>query len=322
MDNSHYLGGTMTREELNKKILSYFPDANYEIINWDGYTTHPITLKCLDCGITKTYTRIHGIWSRKNRFCSSCSETVSQREVKRILKEKGYVFLRWANTKDINGKIIFRVEFKCPNCGQITNRRVWEFLHADDLCGHCGTGHRIKKTHEYFLQEINTKFPQTYEILDEYTNAHEKIKIRHLKCGFIFKIAPTALLSGQGCPRCNRYNSKGSIAIKNWLTEHSLDFEVEKKFSWSEEKRYDFYVPSCNLLIEFNGKQHYEPIPFFLQSRSFEEQQQSDLFKKQSAEKYGYNFLVIKYDEVKEIPQILSNTTTIYNRVESSDSKQ
>lgn len=40
----------MTKEELTQEILKVYPNAHFEITNWDGYKTHNITIKCLDCG--------------------------------------------------------------------------------------------------------------------------------------------------------------------------------------------------------------------------------------------------------------------------------
>lgn len=313
----------MTKEELSNKIIKTYPDAHFEIVEWDECSTHPVTIKCLNCQTERTYTRIYGLFAkRKTRFCSNCSETLSQKKVKEIIKAKGFEFIHWANENDINGKIIFRVEFRCPKCNRITNRRVWEMLHNDDECGYCGKGHRRKKDNELFLTEINKKFPEQYDILDSYIDAKTKLHVRHLDCGFIFSITPDNLLQGKGCPRCNRYNSKGSKAIKKWLQEQNFSFEVEKKFEWSGLKRYDFYIPSCRLLIEFNGEQHYRPIQFFLKSRTFEQQQESDALKERWAKENGYNFLVIKYTEIDKIPEILSGTTTNLLDVGASASKE
>lgn len=313
----------MTKEELSNKLIETYPDAHFEIVNWDGYMTHPITIKCLDCQTEKTYTRVHGLFGKsKTRFCSNCSETLSQRKVKEIIQTKGFEFICWADEPDGNDKRIFRVKFKCPKCHRVTNRRVWEMIHQDDECGYCGKGHRRKKDNELFLTEVSEKFPNQYEVLDSYIDAKTKINVRHLDCSFIFSITPDNLLQGKGCPRCNRYNSKGNKAIKQWLQEQGIAYEVEKMFDWSGLKRYDFYIPNCHLLIEFNGEQHYHPISFFLKSRTFEEQQESDRLKEFWAKQNGYNFLVIKYDEVNKIPQILSDTTTSLLDVGASASKE
>ena len=301
----------MTKKELEEKICEKFPAANFEILDWDGKVSHSITIKCLDCNTVKTYSSVSSIWRNKTRFCKKCSETLSQQQVRKIIGKKNYIFIGWKNERDINNKIIFRVEFQCPNCKQITNRRVWEMIHSDDECAYCGAGHRRKKPNLLFVKEIEEKFPNSYEILEEYKDAKTKIKVRHKECGFIFSITPDNLLRGHGCPRCNRYNSKGSKAIKEYLENNNILYETEKTFEWSNNKRYDFYLPKYNLLIEFNGEQHYHPIPFFLQNRSFEEQRAIDKEKEEKAIHHKYNFLVIKYDEVNKIPQILGDATTI-----------
>ena len=51
----------------------------------------------------------------------------------------------------------------------------------------------------------------------------------------------------------------------NLLKFCDIDFIQEKSFDWDVEKykrRYDFYIPSLNTIIELNGKQHYEPVIF------------------------------------------------------------
>lgn len=304
------------KERLIQKIQQRFPSANFEILSYGESNSSPITIKCLDCGQIKTYTRIYGILDKsKTRFCSNCGETVSQRQAKEKIESKGYKFINYLYSKDNAGKTIFQIEFQCPYCGLNTIRRIWNVLHICDECEYCGRGHRAKKPNFLFEKELLEKRPDffsEYSLLEEYKTAREKIKVRHLACNFIFQVSPDNLLHKEaGCPRCNRYNSKGSRAIKSWLVEQKIDFETEKKFEWSENKRYDFYLPKQNLLIEFNGKQHYEPIPFFCQSRTFEESQAADQFKEQAAIEHGYNFLIIRYDEVDKIPQILSSSTTI-----------
>lgn len=307
----------MTKKEVEEKIYSRFPEANFEITNWDGGACSPITIKCLDCGIERTYTRYYGaIAKNKVRFCSNCGETELQQEVKKAIAENGHLeFVKWVNEKDSNGKTIFNVEIRCKDCERTFIRTVFIFVKgrkADGKnpirdCPYCGKWHH-SKDNESFLSSLDLN---EFEPLEEYNGAHNKIKIRHRKCGFIFSITPANLNHGQGCPRCNRYNSKGSKKIKEYLDNHNIIYEVEKKFDWAGRYRYDFYIPQDNLLIEFNGEQHYRPIEFFLRSRSFEEQQESDRFKEAAAKEHGYNFLVIRYDEVDSINTILDGSTTI-----------
>ena len=64
--------------------------------------------------------------------------------------------------------------------------------------------------------------------------------------------------------------------------------------------RYDFFLPDHNMLIEFDGEQHFTPITFS-KSRTPEEQfkiiQDSDNLKTEYAKKNGYKLLRIRYDQ-------------------------
>jgi very-short-patch-repair endonuclease len=54
----------------------------------------------------------------------------------------------------------------------------------------------------------------------------------------------------------------GSIGEENialLLRENNIDFEREKTFKDLPRRRFDFYIPSLNRVIEFDGKQHFQP---------------------------------------------------------------
>jgi len=40
------------------------------------------------------------------------------------------------------------------------------------------------------------------------------------------------------------------------LDELLVLYETEVQFDWSDNKRYDFYLPEYNAIIEMHGKQH------------------------------------------------------------------
>jgi very-short-patch-repair endonuclease len=63
--------------------------------------------------------------------------------------------------------------------------------------------------------------------------------------------------------------SKGEILVYNWLLENKIKFKQEYliKFPYVVKKKpfvfIDFYLPKHNIFIEYNGKQHYEYVPYF-----------------------------------------------------------
>lgn len=61
---------------------------------------------------------------------------------------------------------------------------------------------------------------------------------------------------------------------------------------------YDIYVPSRRLLIEFNGRQHYEFVPHFHKTMSnFKKQLRRDTIKKGLAFLNDYDLVIFRYDE-------------------------
>jgi len=61
---------------------------------------------------------------------------------------------------------------------------------------------------------------------------------------------------------------------------------------------FDIYVMSKGLLIEYNGKQHYEFTPFFHKTKKrFYAQVDRDKRKTELARKNGFDLMVFRYDE-------------------------
>lgn len=57
------------------------------------------------------------------------------------------------------------------------------------------------------------------------------------------------------------------------------------------------YIPSQNILIEYQGLQHYEPIDYFGGEKQFDRQQKHDQLKRDYARKNGYNLIEVPYIE-------------------------
>lgn len=72
---------------------------------------------------------------------------------------------------------------------------------------------------------------------------------------------------------------------------------------WAESRKkvlleYDVYIKNKNVLIEYNGRQHYEYVSFFHKTKKQYKQQRSrDTRKKRLAKKQGVQLIVFKFDE-------------------------
>lgn len=126
---------------------------------------------------------------------------------------------------------------------------------------------------------------------------------------------------GLSCAICRDYISIPTKIVFSLLSENNIQFVSDTTFDWSNSKRYDFYIPKTNTIIEVHGSQHYSKGFEYLGGRTPEEEQENDTYKKQLAMdngianfysldfartdvKYVYNSLAVsKFSEVigKEI---------------------
>uniref|UniRef100_A0A6M3ILR1 Treble clef zinc finger domain-containing protein n=1 Tax=viral metagenome TaxID=1070528 RepID=A0A6M3ILR1_9ZZZZ len=114
-----------------------------------------------------------------------------------------------------------------------------------------------------------------------------------------------------GCLKCNQ--SKGEKVINNFLNNLSIDFTPEKPFKTCKDKcclPFDFWLPNFNLLIEYQGEQHYKPVRFggISKKKAFQnlkKNQHHDQIKKDWSEQNNINLLIISYWDKKNIEEIL-----------------
>lgn len=96
------------------------------------------------------------------------------------------------------------------------------------------------------------------------------------------------------CPRCSDGFSYPEKYVLNVLIQTGITFQREKIFKWSNSKRYDFYIPSKNIIIEAHGEQHYKGNFNSLGGRNLEEETMNDIHKEKLALSNGItNYIVI-----------------------------
>jgi protein-arginine kinase activator protein McsA len=160
---------------------------------------------------------------------------------------------------------------------------------ADKLTGQLNT-----LTTEEFVFRSKEKHGDTYDYSEStYESTTTAVKIICKVHGPFWQI-PTNHLKGSGCRVCR--SSKGELAIANILKKHDIEFIPEYQIPNQKYRyRYDFYVPSLNLLIEYHGIQHYEPVAFFGGRDGLIARILRDDVKRSLANVLRYKFLEVNY---------------------------
>lgn len=157
---------------------------------------------------------------------------------------------------------------------------------------------KINRNATAFYNYVSNTTKGEYTVVGKYTGATNKVKIKHNKCGHVYEITPSYFKGGNRCPQCNQ--SQGEEMIRHILDMYHILYVPQKKFGDLRDKSYlsyDFYIPSQNILIEYQGRQHYQPIDYFGGEARFKNQQKHDQMKLDYAKEYGYTLITVPYIE-------------------------
>lgn len=210
----------------------------------------------------------------------------------------------------------FHVIWTCKcDCGNIT------YVQGNDL----RNGYIKTCGHNSFIDITGQKFNRLtvikkVNIEEHFYNTDEGSRwLCKCDCGNLTYVRGTDLRSGRikscGCLRdeaamtnlkkLHKGPSKGELVIADILTKAKIPFETEKSFD--DEKRvqfyrFDFYIPSINSCIEFQGIQHMEFSPFFYKNRSdFLKAQERDRIKISYCLSHGIKLYCIPYWEINNL---------------------
>lgn len=175
--------------------------------------------------------------------------------------------------------------WNCPDCKSeygtsICNRTISGFN-----CPYC-TGRRVNYTNCLW-----TTHPQVAKLLSDPKDGFKysfgsgnKVGFTCPDCGFIRKKTLVDVVNqGFSCSRCGdgiKYPEKFMMEVLNQI---DISYETQCKFDWPDNKKYDFYLPSLNCIIETHGEQHYGRGFEYLGGRTLEEEKENDEYKMQMA---------------------------------------
>lgn len=166
------------------------------------------------------------------------------------------------------------------------------------------------KGNENYISDARLVHGDLYDYdLVEYKNNKTPITIVCKKHGR-FELNPLSHLRGYGCPKCG---PTGEVRIMRYLDNRNISYKREYRLKndtgigTNKGFRADFFLPSLNMMIEYNGVQHYRPIKLFGGERRYKEQVERDHALQCYCDKHSIRLLEIPYYEYSNIENILSD---------------
>lgn len=186
-----------------------------------------------------------------------------------------------------------------------------------------------KKTTEEFIKQAQLVHNDYYDYsLTNYTLAHNKVKIVCKRHGLFYQ-KPFKHLNGQGCKICGYKKSASSVLSKkekliyDWLKDHNKSFYHQYELITKKVARnsnliiIDFFVRDHNksYFIEFDGKQHFEFIPFFHKNglEDFNKQIRRDNLLEEICNLNNGLITLIKFSYKMSEEYIIKELETIFN---------
>ena len=260
---------------------------------------------CSVCGVEKNNTYL-AIKRLQNILCHDCKpkrnslkrRLTIQKFIERAIDVHGH---KYNYDKSIYIKYNIKLEIICNIHGSF-----WmtpnDHLNKNG-CKQCGIEYRRSlhiSNKEEFILKAQEMHGDEYDYLKViYLGNKIKVEITCYKHGSFWTI-PSNHIRGSGCPQCVHLNEN---RVFEFLTERHINFisQLSKKLTMGgseAKKKIDFYIPDCQLYIEYNGHQHYQPVKFGGMSEedsiiAFEKQKDRDEMLRLYCANHGFNLLEI-----------------------------
>lgn len=208
-----------------------------------------------------------------------------------IVLERDYEIQKAKNSKDVFWKV------QCE-CGKIFSVRGQDLRQGKQKS--CGCLRKEITGNKNFIDVTGQRFGKL-TVMYKCDFLKDKHITWHCKCscGNECDINGRHLRSG-AIQSCGCLKSAGETTIIHLLQKMEINFQTQKSFDGCKNKntlKFDFYLPDYNMVIEYQGEQHYHAIKYFGGEERFQQQQKIDKIKKDWCSKNGINYLAIPYTD-------------------------
>lgn len=258
-----------TNEEFLKEVYDLVGDE-YTFLEEYKTARTPIKYRHNPCGTI--YKKSPNTFLTNRGMCAECNgggkNITTEKFKERLKKVRGDEYILLGKYTRSQDKTLFK-HTVCGNTFEMTPAHIMNGI----SCPHCFG--KLKKTTEQFKDEVAALRGDEYTVLGEYVNSENYVLMKHNTCGYEWKVKPSNFINNETqCPRCARKGkSRGEALIEDYLIEHNIDYEPQKTFDDcvgnAEPLPFDFYIPSANMAIEYDGEQHFRSIDYFGGDKEF-----------------------------------------------------
>ncbi len=289
---------------------------DYSFVNYINNTTK-VKIICPKHGIFEQTPKNH----LKGSGCKECgkikcidSKKITTKEF--ILKSERIHNDKYDYSNVVVNGVRNKIKIICPIHGEF-NQEAHKHLsgHGCKKCTITNNYHFTKMSNEEFVSKSQEIHGDIYNYsFSLYKGSKELVDIECKKHG-VFKQYAGVHILGHGCPSCSQ--SKGEKEISKTLKSLDINFIEQKTFNECLNNKtgrflkFDFYVPCKNLLIEYDGEQHFKSIDFFGGTKELENRQNLDKIKNRYAIDNGFKLLRIPYYEKENISKIIQQNVDV-----------
>lgn len=179
------------------------------------------------------------------------------------------------------------------------------------ICGIEKSSTKRRSTNEDFIKKSKNIHGEDFDYkLFEYKGNDTPGTLICNKCQNKFEILPFSHYNGNGCPVCKI--SKGERKIRNFLNINNIKFLQNYRFTDCRNNKplpFDFFLPTHNITIEYDGKQHF--IGWRESKQSLKMIRYNDGIKNNYCKTNNISLIRIKYTDFDRIEDILSEELNI-----------
>lgn len=280
-----------TKTFILKSNLTHQRKYDYSLSKYVN-TRSSIVIICPNHGQFTQLARAH----LQGKGCQLCAPNCKKNTISFLQKLKckfgdsvDYSFVSYTTSKT-------PIKLVCSLHGEFmkTPKQLLESKHACSKCS--GLAPLTKKD---FIIQSNLVHFNAYDYKNVRLNGSKNKVIITCKKHGDFEQTPNKHLSGNGCGSC--CSSHGESLLENFFILHNINYKREylllKNPTTGSWLRSDFFLPDYNLILEYDGIQHFKSIPFFGGVEKLKMTQKHDKIKNKYCSENKINFKRFKYTE-------------------------